>query len=77
MPAYVGYSVIARPWMFGVIVLLMLAYEVVALVQGQGHTISEIIWRLTKSHPLTAFGFGLLMGHFFWQAEKIWKNGSC
>ena len=58
----------ARPWMFLSLCGLMLIYEVVALYQGRGHTISEIIWAVSTSHPLVPFVIGGLMGHFFWQS---------
>jgi hypothetical protein len=35
----------------------------------QGLTISEHIWNVTLKHPLVPFAFGMLMGHFFWQAS--------
>ena len=67
---------ILRPWMFGALCLLLLIYEGVALYQDRGNTISEIIWRLTRYHPLVPFAMGVLMGHFFFQATKCWtRNG--
>ena len=58
----------ARPWMFGVLCALAGLYEVLALYQGKGATISEIVWAVSRYHPLVPFAFGLLVGHFFWQA---------
>lgn len=52
------------------------AYEAWALVKEaqdpahQGLTISEHVWSITLKHPLVPFAFGMLMGHFFWQASK-------
>jgi hypothetical protein len=66
----------ATPRVFVTLVALLFLYEIVAIWENQGNTISEIVWFVTKTHPLLAFGFGLLMGHFFWQAERIWK-GQC
>jgi len=64
-----------RPWIFGLIVLVLLVYEGLAIYQSQGNTISEIIWRLTRTYPLVPFALGLLCGHFFWQASKLWRAG--
>jgi hypothetical protein len=50
------------------------AYEAWAIVQESkvptltGLTISEKVWTVTVHHPLVPFLFGMLMGHFFWQA---------
>lgn len=54
----------------------ILAYEGYALHQREGRTISEIVWRLTVAHPMVAFGFGVLMGHFFWQSASVYL-GQC
>jgi hypothetical protein len=49
-------------------VLLGFVYEAVALYTPQrGDTISEIVWDFSARYPLLVLGFGLLMGHFFWQ----------
>ncbi len=64
----------ARPWMFACLCALMGIYEVVALYQHRGHTISEIIWGMSKYHPLVPFALGALMGHFFWQAVMVVGN---
>lgn len=57
-------------------VVLILSYEFYALYMKQGKTISEITWRLTVAHPLVAFSFGVLMGHFFWQSTSVYL-GMC
>jgi len=55
--------------MFGVIILLSIVYEIIAAIQNQGYTISEIVWSFNK-HPVITFALGFLMGHFFWQAIR-------
>ena len=60
--------IIVRPWMFAILVILIMTYEVLAVIQKQGFTISEIIWFLSKDHPILAVAFGIVIGHFFWQA---------
>jgi len=43
---------------------LLLIYEIWALkTEVKGDTITEVIKR---QRPLVPFGFGMLMGHFFW-----------
>lgn len=51
----------------------LLLYEGWTLInKRKGDTISESIWGSMKRHPLVPFGFGMLMGHFFWQkAENV------
>lgn len=45
---------------------LLLAWEVWTLSNGSPNdTISEIIWAGTRATPLVPFGFGVLMGHWF------------
>jgi len=47
--------------------VLLLVYEVLTLVNEQpGDTISELVWAASLRSRLLPFGFGLLMGHFFW-----------
>ena len=53
-----------------VLVGLLLAYEVVALYQNRGVTISETVWHVAYKYPLLPFAMGCLMGHFFWQSAK-------
>ena len=55
-------------WVILGALLVLGIYEVYALAKNQGLTISEITWRLAYRHPLLPFAFGLLAGHFFWQA---------
>lgn len=62
--------------LFWIGVALILFYEFYALHQNQGKTISEIIWRITFTHPLIALAFGILMGHFFWQSTAVYL-GNC
>lgn len=53
-------------FLFWFLVVALFAYETLALGNHrEGDTISEIIWRISK-RPLVPFGFGFLMGHFFW-----------
>jgi hypothetical protein len=47
-------------------ILLVLAYEVWAIVTQRASTISEIVWRTAATSPLLPFLAGLLMGHLFW-----------
>ena len=35
----------------------------------KGGTLSEMVWAGTKASPLVPFGFGLLMGHWFWTKD--------
>jgi predicted permease len=56
--------------------VLIIYYEIFAWKQNTGKTISEIIWRITVFHPIIAFLFGILMGHFFWQSAKVYL-GQC
>lgn len=71
------------PWfIIGITVLWaggLLTYELLALSNKHpGDTISELVWTLIKGRPwlsaLLCIGllsaFGLLMGHFFWQARS-------
>ena len=40
------------------------------MTDGQeGGTLSEMVWAGTKASPLVPFGFGLLMGHWFWTKD--------
>ena len=56
--------------------LLLFTYELITLYQRHGMTMSEIVWRVTVSHPILAFAAGLLMGHFFWQSASVYL-GRC
>jgi hypothetical protein len=59
------------PWLWGVWLLIGLGLEVFALASGvRGRTLSELVWWITVTHPLLPLAFGILMGHFFWQAVK-------
>ncbi len=56
--------------LFYLLCFALLLYEFVALFyRPSGDTISEIIWGLS-ARPVVPFAFGLLMGHFFWQAYR-------
>lgn len=62
-----------KPWhtdvVLAAVVVLLIAWEVTALVWGHEATISERVWHYSRS----AFGYvmillvGILLGHFFWQ----------
>lgn len=45
-------------------------YELVALKQSRGFTISELFWHAAYKHPLLPFALGLLCGHFVWQSTR-------
>ncbi len=45
-------------------VLLLVAYELYAVYTKQ-LTLSQMVWRASAKHPAIPFGFGVLMGHFF------------
>lgn len=54
-------------FIFALLVVGALGYELVALVNRQpGDTISEIVWRASR-RPLLPFALGMVMGHFVWQ----------
>jgi predicted permease len=63
-------------YLFWLGVVLIFVYEFYALEQHKGETISEVIWRITVTHPLIALAFGVLMGHFFWQSASVY-SGAC
>ena len=65
---------IVKPWMFGCLVMLAVAYEVAALYQRKGSTISEIVWG-AHQYPILPFMLGVLCGHFFWQAVRSVGGG--
>ena len=69
------WTAIAHPWVFFVLCALLLVYEIAALIANQGNTISEIVWRAAKYHPIVPFAVGFVMGHFFFQATSFWTNG--
>ena len=37
---------------------------------ADGNTISEVIREVSGSYPVVPFGFGFLMGHWFWVPSK-------
>lgn len=56
---------------------LLLAYEIVALVNHRsGDTLSEAFWRASR-RPLIVFALGMVVGHFVWVPqeclEAIWR----
>lgn len=53
----------------GVLVLLALAWEVLALGWGANATISELVWNLSEN-TFFVFALGVLMGHFFFLKSK-------
>ena len=55
-------------WVMVTLVILALAWELLALVKGDGATISEMVWSVTS--PLLPFAMGMLMGHFFFTKGK-------
>lgn len=60
-------------WVYVLLVAGLLIYETVALLnRKEGDTISEIHWRLAQRYPVVPFAFGVLMGHFWWQAKACW-----
>lgn len=60
-------------WAWLIWVVSGLAIEGYAIWEGNGNTLSETVWLLSKHYPLVAFLAGLLMGHFFWQ--RVNGNG--
>lgn len=59
------------PWLWFLWLIAGLALEIFALASGvKGRTLSELVWWITTEHPLLPLAFGILMGHFFWQAVK-------
>lgn len=54
-------------WILVLSFIGMVVYEIIAAVRSD-QTISQYIWQATLHHPMVPFLFGLLMGHFFWQA---------
>ncbi len=55
-------------WVWAGYLVVGLLIESIAIAsEVPGATLSENIWRITTSYPLLPLGFGLLMGHFFWQ----------
>lgn len=48
--------------------VILIGYDVFAFIfAGADATISVVIWEASKDFPMVPFGFGVLMGHFFWQ----------
>ena len=56
-------------WLF-LLLFFLLVYEVIALWQNKGKTISEFFWHAAYRYPLIPFAFGLLSGHFVWQSAR-------
>lgn len=49
--------------------ILLIAWDIIVVVRDkptEHDTISEIIARQGRLHPIIPFAFGVLMGHFFW-----------
>lgn len=46
---------------------------VVAANKDKGDTISEILIKTARKHPVISFAWGFLSGHLFW-AQRV-KNG--
>jgi hypothetical protein len=47
-------------------IILVVAYELWAVITQRASTISEIVWRTSIDYPLLPFLAGVLMGHLFW-----------
>ena len=58
------------PWIWFAWILIGLGIEFCALTSGvKGRTLSELVWMVSSNYPLLPLAFGILMGHFFWQAR--------
>ncbi len=51
---------------WGAAIVLLLGYEVYAVVNIPGGTLSEWVW-LHAQHPMITFAAGVITGHLFWQ----------
>jgi len=63
-------------WIFWVGVGLIIIFEIIEFKINNGETISEITWRVVRTHPIVPFLAGVLMGHLFWQSSLIY-SGLC
>ena len=54
-------------WLLIVAVALALVYEGWSALTLKEPTISQMVWRVSKDHPIVPFLAGLLCGHLFWQ----------
>ena len=61
-------------WLWLIWAVAALALEGYAIWEGQGNTLSEVVWLMTKHYPLVAFLVGLIAGHWFWQ--RVGQNGN-
>ena len=63
----------AQRLMGGVVIVSVIAWAYAqhkGMTDGlPGGTLSEMVWAGTKASPLVPFGFGMLMGHWFWPKD--------
>jgi hypothetical protein len=58
-------------WLLLLGIGFLLAYEVYGLMHVEpGDTISEHVWAWSERSDIVPFGFGFLMGHFFFQRKR-------
>jgi len=51
------------------------AYETWTLMNNvDKDTLSEETWRVFARRPLVVFLFGMLVGHFVWQSDDVYKK---
>jgi hypothetical protein len=76
-PAQIDFSTRHQTaWIIGVIVVLLIAWDVYAafFTKGSGDTISEVTLALVQRRPVIAFLLGVVCGHLFWpQVERAIK----
>lgn len=58
-------------WVIGLAAVALIGWDIYAALSPTQPTISILMLVTAQKHPLLPFGFGVLMGHFFWpQVEK-------
>ena len=51
--------------------LLLISWDIwVYLEPTPGDTISEVLLKYARPHPVIPFAFGVLMGHLFWPQRE-------
>jgi len=49
------------------VVVGLIGYDIYAVIKGGfSNTISWFIYTVAQKYPIIPFGFGVLIGHFFW-----------
>jgi hypothetical protein len=51
------------------ITAILIVWDIITGAMNNHSTISELITTLSTRYPIIPFGFGILMGHFFWQVD--------